>query len=175
MGICNLEQRVRELFLDDANTFGCAETALIALQEHFGLPDSGDSSAAMALNGGIAYTGGMCGAVTGAALAAGRQAGRLIPDHSRAKGAARELTQALIVDFAARFGAVGCRELSGYDFMKPGEHHAFIESGFWREACLRQIIFAVERTSHLAAAADWAPEAAPAGPDASRHRPSGLS
>ena len=103
----DLEPRIRELFLDDANTYGCAEVALVVLQEHFGLPDAGDSSAAMALNGGIAYTGGMCGAITGAALAAGRLAGRLIPDHAEAKRAARRVTQALIADFAQEFGAAG--------------------------------------------------------------------
>lgn len=161
-----LRRRTRELFLDDANTHGCAETAFVVLQEHFTLSDAGDSSAAMALNGGIAYSGGMCGAITGAALAAGRQAGRLIPDHSRAKSEARRVTQALIADFAGEFGAAGCRELSGYDFMEPGRHDAFIESGVWRDACLRQIDFAVARLASLVEAAGWGSPAAPADPDA---------
>ncbi|MFH1330776.1 MAG: C-GCAxxG-C-C family protein [Actinomycetota bacterium] len=162
----DLKRRVEQLFLDDANTFGCAETALVVLQEHFALPGAGDSSAAMALNGGIAYSGGMCGAITGAALAVGRLAGRLIPDHARAKSEARRLTQALIADFAREYGATGCRELSGYDFMEPGRHHAFIESGVWRDACLRQIQFAVEVMSRLVAAADWARATIPPGPHA---------
>jgi C_GCAxxG_C_C family probable redox protein len=151
----DFKPRIAELFLDDANTYGCAEVALIVLQEHFGLPDAGDSSAAMALNGGIAYTGGMCGAITGAALAAGRLAGRLLPDHAQAKRAARQVTQALITDFTREFGAPGCRELSGYDFTQPGQHHAFIVAGEWRRACLRQIEFAVERLSQLVAEAAW--------------------
>jgi len=165
VGSSDLRRRTRELFLDDANTFGCAETALVVLQEHFGLPGAGDSSPAMALNGGIAYSGGMCGAITGAALAAGRQAGRLIPDHSRAKREARRITQALIADFGREFGAAGCRELTGYDFMEPGRHHAFIESGVWRDACLRQIEFAVERLANLVEAAAWGPEPIPERPD----------
>ena len=151
----DLKPRIGELFLNDANTYGCAEVALVVLQEHFGLPDADDSSAAMALNGGIAYTGGMCGAITGAALAAGRLAGRLLPDHAQAKRAAREVTQALIAGFAQEFGAPGCRELSGYDFTKPGEHHAFIVAGEWRRTCLRQIEFAVEHMAQLVAEAGW--------------------
>lgn len=147
--------RIAELFLDDANTYGCAEVALVVLQEHFGLPDPADSSAAMALNGGIAYTGGMCGAITGAALATGRLAGRLLPDHAQAKRAARQVTQALIADFTREFGAPGCRDLSGYDFLEPGQHHAFIVAGEWRRTCLRQIEFAVERMSRLVADAGW--------------------
>lgn len=155
MADADLKPRVRELFLDDANTFGCAETALVVLQERFGLPDAADSSPAMALNGGIAYSGGMCGAITGAALAAGRLAGRLLPDHARAKAEARRVTQALITAFTAEFGAAGCRELSGYDFTAPGQHHAFIASGVWRDACLRQIEFAAEHMSRLVEAAGW--------------------
>jgi len=151
----NLQERTRRLFLDDANTYGCAETALVVLQEHFGLPEADDSSSAMALNGGIAYSGGMCGAVTGAALAAGRLAGRRLPDHALAKREARRVTQELIADFAREFGAFSCRELSGYDFMEPGQHEAFIRSGVWRDACLRQIDFAVAAMSRLVAAAAW--------------------
>jgi len=161
MAAADVQQRARDLFLDDANTFGCAETALVVLQEHFALPDAGNSSAAMALNGGIAYSGGMCGAVTGAALAAGLLAGRLIPDHLRAKAEARRVAQALLAEFTAEFGSSDCRRLTGYDFTQPGEHHRFIESGIWREACLRQIEFAVGRMGRLVAAA-W--EAAPSPP-----------
>jgi C_GCAxxG_C_C family probable redox protein len=161
----DFEPRVAELFLDDANTYGCAEVALVVLQEHFGLPDAGDSSAAMALNGGIAYSGGMCGAITGGALAAGRLAGRLLPDHAQAKREARRVTQALTADFVREFGASGCRDLSGYDFMEPGRHDAFIAAGDWRRTCLRQIEFAVERMSRLVADAGWGrePAAPPAG------------
>jgi len=57
-------QRVRELFLEDEGLHGCAETSLVALQEHYGLPNAGDSSPALVLNGGIAYSGSTCGALT---------------------------------------------------------------------------------------------------------------
>jgi C_GCAxxG_C_C family probable redox protein len=156
----DLQPRIRELFLDDANIYGCAEVALVVLQEHFGLPGAGDSSAAMALNGGIAYSGGICGAVTGAALAAGRLAGCRFPDHAQAKREARQVTQALMADFAREFVTSCCRELSGYDFMEPGQHQAFIVAGEWRRTCLRQIEFAVERMSRLVADAGWGREAA---------------
>ena len=155
MPIEDLNRRIAELFLDDSNTYGCAEVALVVLQEHFGLPGAGDSSAAMALNGGIAYTGGMCGAIQGAALAAGREAGRRLPDHIVAKREARRVAQALIAEFTGEFGAPGCRELSGYDFTQPGEHHAFIVAGEWRRTCLRQIEFAVEHMARLVDEAGW--------------------
>jgi len=111
--------RARDLFLDDANTYGCAETTLVVLQEVLSLPDPDDSSAAMPLNGGIGYSGATCGAITGAALAAGRLAGRCLPDHAEAKAEARRLVQELMADFAREFGSLDCRALIPYDLMAP--------------------------------------------------------
>lgn len=140
--------RTRDLFLCEENTYGCAETVLVALQEHFGLPDPTDSSPAMVLNGGVAYSGGACGAITGAALAVGRLAERHLDDHREAKRIARTFIQRLIEDFRTEFGALDCRDLTGYDMLT--DHEAFIESGVWREGCMRQIEFAVRRLAPLA-------------------------
>ena len=133
--------RARELFLTEDNPYGCAETTLVVLQELFGLPNPTDSSAAMALNGGVAYSGAMCGAITGAAMALGRLAAERIDDHADAKQAAREATQRLMAEFEAEFGGVSCRYLSGYDLL--AEHDAFIDSEVWTDVCMRQIEFAV--------------------------------
>lgn len=149
-------ERVRELFLDDANTYGCAETAYVALKEAFGLPDAADASAAMALNGGIAYSGATCGAVTGAALALGELAGRRVADHREAKRVARELTAAAMADFEAAFGATTCRALTGADLTTEAGHRAFIEGGAWRDGCRRQLEHVVERLAPLADEAAWA-------------------
>ncbi|MEI7745840.1 MAG: C-GCAxxG-C-C family protein, partial [Chloroflexota bacterium] len=75
----------RDLFLDESSGRGCAETAFMVLKEAWGLPDPTLSDAAMALNGGIAYRGGPCGAITGAALALGVLAGSRFDDHREAK------------------------------------------------------------------------------------------
>jgi len=156
-------RRARELFLDEANTYGCAEVTLIVLQEQFGLPEAGDSSPAMALNGGIGYSGATCGAITGAALAAGRLAGRCLTDHAEAKGEARALLQGLMAAFADEFGFLDCRRLTGYDFRDPAAHDAFLESGIWRTACLRQIEFAITATLRLVEEAGWKPSGSSAG------------
>jgi C_GCAxxG_C_C family probable redox protein len=137
--------RARELFLDDANVFGCAETAFVALKKAYGLPDADDSSAAMALNGGVAYSGGVCGAISGSALVAGLLAARRVGDHRVAKREARKAVADLMAAFEAEFGSVDCRELIGRDIRTPKAHAAFIESGVWRTVCMRQIEFAVER------------------------------
>ena len=158
----NQTARVRELFLRDDNAYGCAETALVVLQEAYGLPEATDSSAAMALNGGVAYSGGICGAVSGAALAIGRLASRHIDDHQEAKRTARGIVQAIIADFDAEFGSHECVSLTGYDLSAPDQHDAFILAGTWRRSCTRQIEFVIARMEALAADHGWSKAADPA-------------
>jgi C_GCAxxG_C_C family probable redox protein len=145
----------RACFLDERHEYGCAETVFVTLKAAYGLRDSMDSAAALALNGGIAYGGGPCGAVTGAALAVGLLAGERIDDHGGAKRVAREIVADLVEAFRLEHGALDCRALIGYDLRAPGGHDAFLASDVWRDACMRQIEFVVRRLAPLADAATW--------------------
>lgn len=151
-------QRIRSLFLRDDAAYGCAEVALVVLQEHWSLPDPADSSSAMALNGGIAYSGGTCGAITGAAMAVGRLAERRAADHRQAKTIARTVVQRLMSEFTAVHGSTECRDLTGYDLMK--DHEAFIAAGVWRRECLRQLETAVGFVAPLGDPTVWEAEVA---------------
>ena len=146
-------QRVRELFLEDEGLHGCAETSLVALQEHYGLPNAGDSSPALVLNGGIAYSGSTCGALTGAALAVGRLAAERIPDHREAKRTARALIQGVMAEFNERFGADDCRTLTGWDMV--ADHDAFMEDGSWKTNCTTMIEFVMDRLGDLVEMDKW--------------------
>jgi C_GCAxxG_C_C family probable redox protein len=148
-------EAARRLFLDDRNVYGCAETTFVVLKAAFGLEEPTDPSPAMALNGGVAYGGGACGAVTGAALALGMLAGRRIADHRQAKLVARELTAELMDAFRDAYGAVDCRDLLGIDLRAPGAHDAFIAGGAWRDRCMTQIEFAVAHLAPLAEPGAW--------------------
>ena len=154
--------QARDLFLTEDNAHGCAEATYITLKTAYGLPDAEDSSAAMALNGGVAYSGGVCGAISGAALAVGQLAGRRIADHNEAKTKTREMMMEVMDEFDSEFGATSCRDLLGLDLRKPGEHDRFIESGIWQTNCMQQIEFAVRRLADLDEQADWGSNA-PAG------------
>ena len=153
MSETDLSRRTHQLFLREDNTYGCAEATLIALQEHWGLHDPADSGAAMALNGGVAYSGATCGAITGAALAVGRLAQERIPHHRWAKTAARLIVQDLMTAFAANHGSTDCRTLTGYDM--TADHQAFMASGVWRTRCMDQIDFAVDHLARLGDCEVW--------------------
>lgn len=144
----------RTLYLDDQHPYGCAETSYVVLLTAFGL-DPGNAGAAMALNGGIAYSGGPCGALTGAAIAVGMLAERRISDHARAKRVAREVVAEAMARFRLEHGAVDCRDLIGVDLQAPGGHDAFLASGAWRDGCLRQIESVVRRLAPLADQGIW--------------------
>jgi C_GCAxxG_C_C family probable redox protein len=148
-------EAARRLFLDDRNLYGCAETTFVVLKAAFGLDEPADPSPAMALNGGVGYGGGTCGAITGAALAVGLLAARRISDHRQAKLVARELTAELMDAFRSAHGAVDCHDLLGIDLRAPGAHDAFIASGVWRGRCMAQVEFAVSRMAPLADPDTW--------------------
>jgi len=141
--------RARTYFLREDNSYGCAETTLIVLQEAYQLPNPTDSSAAMALNGGVAWSGGLCGAVTGAAMAVGRLAAQREADHREAKRISRQIVRRLMEDFHCRHGVLNCRDLTHHDISISEQHQAFIESGIWRDTCMRQIEFSIQKLVSL--------------------------
>jgi len=144
-----------DYYIDDAHPYGCAETVFMTLKGVYGLDDPTDPAPAVALNGGIAYSGGPCGAITGAALAVGMLAEQRISDHGRAKTVARELVHATMEVFRLEHGALDCRELIGYDLRAVGQHQAFVDSGLWREACASQIRTVVAHLAELADPDAW--------------------
>jgi C_GCAxxG_C_C family probable redox protein len=145
----------RWLFLDPGHTYGCAETALLVLKAAYGLEDPTDASPAMALNGGVAYAGEVCGAVTGAAIAVGMLAERRTGDHATAKPVARRLMADAIQAFREANGTLVCRELTGFDLTTPEGHQAFLDSGVWRDRCMAHIEGMVSRLAPLADPGAW--------------------
>ncbi len=150
-----LVERARALFLDRSLTYGCAEATYLVLCEAWGVGEPGDSSPAMALNGGVAYSGATCGAITGAAMALGLLAGQRIEEHKAAKRVARELTMRLMDEFLAAHGATDCRDLIGIDLRAPGGHRAYLRSGAWEGPCMRQVETAIRAVAPLVEPGAW--------------------
>jgi C_GCAxxG_C_C family probable redox protein len=148
-------EKAKAYFLTEDNVYGCAETTLMVLQQAYGLPGATDSSPAMALNGGVAWSGGPCGAITGAALAVGRLAGQRIEDHKEAKRVARSIIAHLIDAFQARYCTVNCRDLTGMDISTAEGHAAFIEGKVWHGICMDQIEFVIRRLVGLQDETVW--------------------
>ena len=145
MTVVEAIEKARSYFLTEDHVYGCAETAFLVLQEAFDLSNAPDSALAMALNGGVAWSGGVCGAITGAALAFGWLAGQRVADHKEAKRVARRIMARYTEEFCRQWGAVDCRTLIGQEIRTDEQHTAFIKSGLWQDVCMRQIEFAVRK------------------------------
>src|SRR5512136_1583621 len=103
-------KRSLELF---KSGFYCAESVLQAIAESQGIHSDLIPRIASGFCSGVARTGGMCGAVSGAILSIGLVAGRNLPAESIEPSYA--LTQKMIRFFESEYGSVNCRQLIGCD------------------------------------------------------------
>ena len=76
----------------------------------------------------------------------------------RSKTIARTIIQGLMKEFADGYGSTDCRHLTGYDMTT--DHEAFITSNIWRDVCMRQLEFAVDRLAPLGDPSVWEAEVA---------------
>jgi len=149
------QKKAREFFLRDDNMFGCAESTYITLKTLYGLPNPTHSAAAMALNGGIAYSGSTCGAITGAAMAVGELAESRLNNHKTAKTVARRIIMRILAAFRDKYVSEKCIDLIELDISKQEDHDAFIERGVWKTTCMGQIEYVVGELHRLADEDVW--------------------
>ncbi len=103
-------KRSRELF---RSGFYCAESVLMAIAESHNVQSDLIPRIATGFCSGMARTRAQCGAVSGAMMAIGLLTGRRAPTESVEDSYA--LVQALMKQFAVRFGSTNCRTLLGCD------------------------------------------------------------
>ncbi len=148
-------QIARDYFLTEENIYGCAETTFMTFKSIYGLSDPTESASAMVLNGGVAYSGGMCGAISGAAMAVGMLAEERISDHKQAKSTARRIIMRYMQAFDDKYQSVNCGDLIQLDISQEDQHHQFIESGIWRKVCMDQIEYAIKQLYNLQDETIW--------------------
>ncbi|HVI95502.1 MAG TPA: C-GCAxxG-C-C family protein [Anaeromyxobacter sp.] len=115
--------------------FTCAQAVLAAFAARHGLDEPTALKVACAYGGGIARSGEMCGAVSGALMVIGLAHGKA----SLADDSAKERTYALTREFWKRFReqqrSLVCKELIGVDIGTPSGAKMAAESGVFREKC----------------------------------------
>ena len=74
---------------------------------------------AAAFGGGLARSGGPCGAMSGALMVIGLQHGMVSADAPQAKEHTYKIAQEFVERFRSANGAVDCRELLGHDMSTP--------------------------------------------------------
>jgi C_GCAxxG_C_C family probable redox protein len=107
-------QHARELFQSEYN---CAESVLMAIAQSQGIGTEWIPRLATGFGGGIARTGQVCGALSGAIIGMGLVLGRDNPEVKADDFYAA--VQKLLADFEASHGTTQCRALTHLDFMTP--------------------------------------------------------
>jgi C_GCAxxG_C_C family probable redox protein len=102
--------------------FNCAQAVLRAVTEATGLAcPQCIPGIALAMGGGVAQSGGVCGAVTGGVMVIGLAMDGAAPgDLVARKRAAYEVAGRFVQAFADRVGCVDCRDILGFVLSEPG-------------------------------------------------------
>ena len=124
--------RAEALFLEG---FSCSQAVLLAFASRLGLTEDQAAAAASAFGGGVARNGWTCGALSGAMIAIGLQAGNRTADDTARKDAAYARVNELLGRFGEEHGATQCRSLIGWDLSSPNERQAAADAGVFKTAC----------------------------------------
>jgi len=128
--------------------FNCAQAVFAALAPRFGLDGGTAARTACAFGGGMARSGGACGAVTGALMAIGLARGGR-PSERDAKEAAYGAAREFMRRFGERNGAVACRDLLGCEIGTPEGYERAKRAGSFDTLCPKLVRDAVEILEEL--------------------------
>jgi hypothetical protein len=67
----------------------------------------------------------------------------------QARHAVRTFSAKIVTEFNQHFGDITCQRLLGMDFSKPGVYQKFLESGVWKDKCVKYVEFMIEKLYEL--------------------------
>lgn len=109
---------------------------LLAVAEHMKIHSLLIPRIATGFCGGIAHSGGHCGAVSGSIMAINLALGRNTPNEDRQP--CYEAIHTFMQGFSSRFGSLDCPELIGLDLSKPEQHEMYQQKGM-HEQCTNYV------------------------------------
>ncbi|MDP3564154.1 MAG: C-GCAxxG-C-C family protein [Methanoregula sp.] len=101
------------------NGFSCSQAVCLAFAEDFGIDRETALKLSCAFGGGMAHSGNICGAVTGALMVIGMKYGRNRLDDLAAKEKTYEITKAFMKEFLRRNHSLNCTDLIGHNLSDP--------------------------------------------------------
>ncbi len=104
---------------------------LLAVAEHKHIHSDIIPRIATGFCGGLAYTGGTCGAVSGGIMAISLYQGRNQPTDSKER--CYQTVREFLVQFTTEFGEVNCQKLTGVQLGTPEGQATFKEKGLIKQ------------------------------------------
>jgi len=135
-----------------AQGFNCAQSVLKAVAEARGIScPSCIPGVALAMGGGVAHAGQICGAITGGVMAVGLAVDRAMPAAvpSDRKREANHQAAHLVHAFAAEFGEQDCSALLGFSWDEPDAMDRFKRDNFGMQRCTPLVRWAAEEADRI--------------------------
>jgi C_GCAxxG_C_C family probable redox protein len=129
--------------------FNCSQSVLLSHCEKMGLERETALKLACGFGGGMAHTGEVCGAVTGALMLIGLQYGKCKAEDNAAKDKTYELINEFSRQFKLKNGSVNCTDLVNYDLSKSDELAKARDSGVFKSVCPRLVKESVELVERI--------------------------
>ena len=111
--------------------FNCAQAIISTYGGDYGLKEADGLRVAAAFGAGIARSGDVCGALSGALMVIGLKHAKGVESKEKVIAAAQDFMKA----FAGRCGSVNCKELLGIDLSTPEGQKKFKEGRLSRSRC----------------------------------------
>ena len=109
--------------------FSCSQAVISSFSEDLGLDRETARKISCGFGAGMARSGNICGAVTGAIMVIGLKYGKGTAGDDAAKERTYGLVQEFIMKFRAKNGSINCTELLGYDLRDPEQRKQAHASG----------------------------------------------
>ncbi len=129
--------------------FNCSQSVLSAFSRELGLPPRTGHRLSQAFGGGLARTGRVCGAVTGALMVLGLQYGKRTAKDDAARDKTYALSREFMRRFKARHGSLDCRVILGHDLGTPRGAAAIKRKNLHKTVCEKLVKDAVQILERL--------------------------
>ncbi len=115
--------------------FSSSQAVISSFSDDLGLDRETARRVSCGFGSGMARTGNICGAVTGAMMVIGLKYGKATAGDDAAKERTYALVQEFITKFEAKNGSIRCTELLGYDLRDPEQRKQAHASGTVATKC----------------------------------------
>ena len=137
-----ITQFLDEVSVKHSEGYNCAESAFYGVCRYLGLEMP--VSCMTGFGGGVARTGSVCGALSGAISGLGMYIGRTQPEEEESKARCNALGQEIVKDFTDKMGALTCRDILGFTLGSEDGPERYAKSNLKKTRCNMAIRVAVE-------------------------------
>jgi len=133
---------LNEVSTKHAEGFNCAESAFYGVCRYLGVDMA--VSCMTGFGGGIARTGSVCGALTGAISGLGIYVGRTQPEDEDSKVKCNALGRKVVEEFTNEIGALTCNDILGFTLGSEGGPERYAKDNLKKTRCNAAVRVAVE-------------------------------